>query len=117
MPPEHLLGRARQPRYARLGPPGDQHQLACLLIYLLLDREPFRRPLADEDYGTTYLSALGRWMAQPAASKMRTLAVEARRADVPRGLDRVLARALEPEPDNRYASVTAMRAAFSALDV
>jgi serine/threonine protein kinase len=115
MAPEHLNGRWEAPRYSRLSTMSDQHQVACLIVHLLTGEQPFRPPLEEEDYGTTFLAALGAWMSQPADVKMRTLGVETRRNDVPAGLDDILARALDPEPDRRYTSAAQMRMAFLSL--
>lgn len=117
MAPEHLLGRDENPRYARLGPASDLHQLACLLVYLLTCQEAFRRPLECEEYATDYLRALGQWMAQPVDKKLQLLAIEPRRADVPAGLDQVLAHALDPDPNQRFSSAAAMRAEIEALSI
>lgn len=109
MPPEHLQGRNERPRYSRLSFSGDLHQIACLLVYSLTLRESFRLPLEEEEYATDYLTNLGNWMAQPVASKLQTLSIERYRPDVPSGLDRIISCSLEPNPDARYSSATAMR--------
>lgn len=115
MGPEHLLGRYEKPRYQQLGPASDLHQVACLLIYLLLGKEPFRPPFPEEVYATQYLLKLGIWMDYSVEKKMKSLSVEAVRKDVPKGLDHVLARGLEPNPTRRYSSAGAMSAALKTL--
>jgi serine/threonine protein kinase len=115
MPPEHLQGRTETPRYSRLNYSSDVHQIACLLVYLLTLQEAFRLPLEKEEYVTDYLRNLGKWMARPVSDKIRRLSVESHRRDVPNGVDRIISRALEPDPHARYASAAAMKLEILSL--
>ena len=69
MAPEHLAGRRESPRYQRLGPPADVHQLACLLLFLLTGREPLEPCREDEDYRHEYLDRLAAGAARPGREK------------------------------------------------
>jgi serine/threonine-protein kinase len=77
----------------------DQHALAMILFELLVKRPPFLAPTAAA------LAAV--IVTQPAPS------VRALRADVPRGLDEVIARALAKKPADRFADLGAFARALA----
>ncbi len=99
---EHLHGRVEEPRYRRLCPATDVHQLACLVMFLLSGQEPFRGCAPDEDYAEDYLTALTAWTAQPAATRVAEVLGGLRW--LPSGVQDVLARALDACPDSRTAT-------------
>src|SRR5579871_6028007 len=81
--PEQIQGRAADGRT-------DQYGLACAAFELLTGAPPFQR---EEVTGVIYAH-----LADPPPP------VTSRRADLPPGLDEVLARALAKEPADRYSS-------------
>jgi serine/threonine-protein kinase len=83
-----------------LGGPADQYALGCVLYQLVVGERPF--------VGDTDLDVLWAHLNEdpPVAS--------ASRADLPRGFDAVLAKAMAKSPDDRFASCSEMASAARA---
>jgi eukaryotic-like serine/threonine-protein kinase len=80
----------------------DQYSLACVLYEMLIGEIPFT--------GTTAMAVLKRKSSEPARS------VTALRNDVPRAVDRAVLRALDGDPDRRFATMADFAAALRASD-
>jgi eukaryotic-like serine/threonine-protein kinase len=80
----------------------DQYSLACVLYEMLIGEIPFT--------GATAMAVLSRKSTGPARS------VTALRNDVPRSVDRAILRALDRDPDRRFASMAEFAAALRAGD-
>ena len=95
MPPEHLLGRPIDVR-------GDVYSLGVTLFEMLCGSKPFAGADAQSIITNVLRAPLPR--------------VRERRADVPRDLEAVIARAMAREPEDRYASAAEMREALRRVD-
>ena len=99
---EHLHGRLESPRYGRLSPASDVHQLACLAMFMLTGGEPFRGCAQDEEYSDGYLAALTLWAALPAENRVGEVIRDARQ--LPSGVADALVEALNPCPHSRTST-------------
>jgi serine/threonine-protein kinase len=100
MPPEHITA------FRDVQPTGDQYSAAATVYMLLTNRLVYDLP-RDLDQQMVML------LTQPAVP------IQSRRADVPKGLARAIHRALARQPQERYESAAALRAAllpFAAAD-
>ena len=79
----------------------DQYALGCMLYEALTGRQPFKGE-------TAVATAAQRLESQPTA-------LRALRADIPRGLDTIVMRAMARDPEDRFASLGEMADALSAF--
>ncbi|NLP84706.1 protein kinase [Microbacterium sp. CFH 90308] len=95
MSPEHVRGLPVDAR-------GDVYQAGAVLFFALTGRPPFPR----ETTGRTMRAHLD----------TAPLAPSALRPGIPRGLDRIVVKAMLKDPGDRYPSAIAMRAAVAAVN-
>jgi serine/threonine-protein kinase len=93
MPPEHITA------FRNVQPPADQYATAATLYNLLTNAYVYDMPRELDQQIMTLLSK-------------DPVPIQSRRPEIPKKLAKVIHRALEREPDDRYPDVTALRKAL-----